>query len=63
MKNIKELLDSHYEINNAIDSKLEQLAELKSLAAKVTSSPLLRKSLRRYIYGPSRAHNRKNYRP
>lgn len=39
MKNIKELLDSHYEINNAIDSKLEQLAELKSLAAKVTSSP------------------------
>ncbi len=37
--NIKELLTSHYEINNAINSKLELIAELKSLAEKVTVSP------------------------
>ncbi len=36
--NIKELLNSHYETNHAIESKLEQLAELKSLASKVTVS-------------------------
>lgn len=36
---IKELLDSHYEISCAIDSKLEVIAELKSLALKVTASP------------------------
>ena len=29
----------HYEINNEINSKLEQIAELKSLATKVTVSP------------------------
>lgn len=33
---VKELLNSHYEINLAIDVKLEQLEELKSLATKVT---------------------------
>ncbi len=36
---IKELLNSHYEISCAIDSKLEVIAELKSLATKVTTSP------------------------
>ena len=36
---IKELLNSHHEINNLIDMKLEQIAELRSLAAKVTVSP------------------------
>lgn len=37
--NIRELLDSHFEINQLIDMKLEQIAELRSLAAKVTASP------------------------
>lgn len=37
--NIRELLKSHYEINSLIDMKLEQIAELRSLAAKVTTSP------------------------
>ncbi len=37
--NIKELLNSHYETNNAINSKLELIAELRSLAEKVTMSP------------------------
>ncbi|MBQ8411577.1 MAG: hypothetical protein IJX15_07625 [Ruminiclostridium sp.] len=36
--NIRELLNSHSEINNAINSKLEQIAELKALATKVTAS-------------------------
>ncbi len=36
---IRDLLNSHYEINNAINSKLELIAELKSLATKVTTSP------------------------
>lgn len=35
---VKELLNSHYEINLAIDVKLEQLEELKSLATKVTAT-------------------------
>lgn len=37
--NIRELLKSHYAVNQMIDIKLEQIAELKSLAAKVTTSP------------------------
>ncbi len=37
--NIRELLKSHNEVNNLIDVKLEQIAELRSLAAKVTTSP------------------------
>ena len=37
--NIGELLKSHYAVNQMIDIKLEQIAELKSLAAKVTTSP------------------------
>ncbi len=37
--NIRELLKSHSIINNLIDMKLEQIAELRSLAAKVTVSP------------------------
>lgn len=36
---VKELLGSHFEINNAINAKLEQIAELKSLATKITVSP------------------------
>lgn len=36
---IRELLNSHYAINHQIDMKLEQIAELRSLAAKVTTSP------------------------
>lgn len=36
---VKELLGSHFEINNAINSKLEQIEELKSLATKITVSP------------------------
>lgn len=36
---VKELLGRHFEINNAINSKLEQIAELKSLATKITVSP------------------------
>ena len=35
---IKELLNSHYEVNLVINSKLEQLEELKSLATKVSTS-------------------------
>lgn len=38
MMNVRELLNSHYEISNAIDAKLEVIAELKSLATKVTAS-------------------------
>lgn len=37
--NVKELLGKHFEINNAINAKLEQIAELKSLATKITVSP------------------------
>lgn len=37
--NVRKLLNSHFEINNLIDMKLEQIAELRSLAAKVTTSP------------------------
>ena len=36
--NIRELLNSHAEINNAINSKLEQIAELKELATRITST-------------------------
>ncbi|MBR4112509.1 MAG: hypothetical protein IKK53_05710 [Ruminiclostridium sp.] len=36
---IRELLGMHYAINHRIDSKLEQITELRSLAAKVTASP------------------------
>lgn len=36
---VRELLGKHFEINNSINSKLEQIAELKSLATKVTASP------------------------
>ncbi len=39
MMSIKELLNSHFDINQAIEAKLEQLEELKSLAARVTVSP------------------------
>lgn len=38
--NVKELLCKHYEINNAINVKLELIAELRSLAEKVTASPM-----------------------
>ena len=37
--NIKELLKSHFEINNLINMKLEQIAELRALAEKITVSP------------------------
>ena len=37
--NIRELLKSHRAIDARIDMKLEHIAELRSLAAKVTSSP------------------------
>lgn len=36
---IRELLKSHSAINSLIDVKLEHIAELRSLAAKVTASP------------------------
>ncbi len=36
---IRELLKSHSAINSLIDVKLEHIAELRSLAAKVTVSP------------------------
>lgn len=35
---IRDLLNSHTEINNAINSKLEQIAELKELATRITST-------------------------
>ena len=35
---VKELLNSHYEVNMTIDLKLEQLEELKNLATKVTAT-------------------------
>ena len=35
---VRELLNSHYEVNMAIDIKLEQLEEIKSLATKVTAT-------------------------
>lgn len=36
---IRELLGSHTAVNHLIDMKLEQIAELRSLAEKVTVSP------------------------
>ena len=39
MMNIRELLKSHFEISSLIDMKLEQIAELRALASKVTASP------------------------
>lgn len=35
---VREILDKHREIDAVIDSKLEQISELKSLATKVTPS-------------------------
>ncbi|MCM1334923.1 MAG: DUF1492 domain-containing protein [Bacteroides sp.] len=39
MFEIKEFLNRHYEISRAIDAKLEQIEELKSLAQKITVGP------------------------
>ena len=36
---IREILKSHQAVNSLIDLKLEQIAELRSLAARVTVSP------------------------